>query len=80
MSIELTEIYLISFKNWIRYLSRDIKILKIGNEGSEIMINISENRFFNFYFLNVHISLSMQVPKVKFCIGIVNIAIEGTFI
>ena len=43
MNIELTEIHFISFKNWTRYLSRDIKILKIGNEGSEIMINISEN-------------------------------------
>ena len=42
------------------------------------MINISENLFFNFYFLNVHISLSMQVPTMKFCISIVTIAIKGT--
>ena len=42
------------------------------------MINISENRFFNFYFLNVHISLTMQDPNVKFCISIVNITIERT--
>ena len=42
------------------------------------MINISENIIFNFYFLNVHISLTMLVPIVKFYISIVNIAIEGT--
>ena len=42
------------------------------------MINISENLIFNFYFLNVHISLSMQVLTMKFCISIVNIAIKGT--
>ena len=42
------------------------------------MINIFEKLFFNFYFLNVHISLNMHLPNVKFCISIVNIAIEGT--
>ena len=42
------------------------------------MINIMINLFFNFYFLNVHISLTMYVPNVKFCISILDITIEGS--
>ena len=37
-------------------------------------MNISENRFFEL----LHISLSMYVPILKFCIGIAIIAVEGT--
>ena len=54
-----------------------LKVLKLGNKGSQKKMNISENQFFYFYFLNVHISLSMEFQILKFCISIANIAVEG---
>ena len=42
------------------------------------MYNVSENDFFNFYFLNVDNSLIIHDLELKLFIGIENIVIEGT--
>ena len=42
------------------------------------MYNVSENDFFNFYFLNVDNSLIIHDLELKLFIGIKNIVIEGT--
>ena len=42
------------------------------------MKNTFENYFLNFYFLNVLISLVIQVQDMTFCIDIGNIVVVGT--
>ena len=39
--------------------------MKIDKEFPEIVCNVSEKDFLNFYFLNVHISLIMHDPYLK---------------
>ena len=41
------------------------------------MMNISENEFLNFYFLNVDISVTMHDRNLKLYICIEYIAVEG---
>ena len=50
--------------------------MKIDNQFHAKTTNISENYFFNFYFLNVDISIIMHDPKLKLFICIENIAVE----
>ena len=41
-------------------------------------MNIFENNYFKFYFLNVDISLNMHDPNLKLYMCIKNIVVEGT--
>ena len=43
-----------------------------------IVIVLSENVFFYFYFLIVHISLNIYIRYLKLLVLMKNIAIEGT--
>ena len=52
--------------------------MKIVKQLPEIVRNISGKKHFYFYFLKVHISLSMHDPHLKLYICIGNIAVEGT--
>ena len=51
--------------------------MKIDTKFPEIVRNVSEKDFFNFYFLKVDISLIMHDPYLKLYICIENIAFEG---
>ena len=52
--------------------------MKIHNHFLKKMKNISENEFLNFYFLNVHISVTMHNLYLKLYRCIEHIAVEGT--
>ena len=52
--------------------------MKFDKQLPDIVRNISGKYFFNFYFLNVDISLIMHVQKMKLYICTDNIAVEGT--
>ena len=52
--------------------------MKIVKQLLEIVRNISGKDCFYFYFLKVHISLSMHDPHLKLYIFIGNIAVEET--
>ena len=52
--------------------------MKIDSSVPEIVSDISENLIFNFYFLNVDISLIICANNLKFCIHIENITAEET--
>ena len=41
------------------------------------MRNLSENEFSNFNFLNVNISLTMQIPNLRLYRYVENIAVKG---
>ena len=45
---------------------------------SEMMKSTSENPLSNFYFLSIHIFLTMFAPNLKCCIPIANVAAEET--
>ena len=55
-----------------------MKMGKMHNNFPKRNLNISENLFLNFYFLNVNISLTMHDLSLKLHISIKNIAMEGT--
>ena len=52
--------------------------MKIVKQLPDIVRNISGKDFFYFYFLKVHISLSLHGPHLKPYICIGNIGVEGT--
>ena len=52
--------------------------MKIDNQFLERVRKVFENDFFDFYFLNVDISLIIHDPSLTFCICINYIAVEGT--
>ena len=47
--------------------------MRIGKEVTKLGSQELKNVFFNFYFLNQHISLNTYFPKIKFHILIENI-------
>ena len=52
--------------------------MKIDSPVPEIVKDISENSFFNFYFLKVDISFIMYVTNLIFSIHVYDITAEGT--
>ena len=56
----------------------------LSNHINEIMIKLIFrklwilNQFFNFYFLNMNISLNNYAPVIRFKGGALNIILEGT--
>ena len=55
-----------------------MKIMKMHNHFLKKMKNISENECFNFYFLNVDISINIHDLSLKLYRCIKYISVEGT--
>ena len=66
------------------YIPNESLYFCLSNHINEIMIKLIFqklwilNQFFNFYFLNMDISLNNYTPVIKFWGGALNIAFEGT--